>query len=142
MRAATSKATLFGFVAAAIVVLVAFPYVAAPYYVTLVLPAFAYAIALLGFNLLFGTTGLLSFGHALFVAIGAYVAAVMTSKLGVKSFELILVVAPVIVGAGRRLLPDGGAPLGLRPAGTETTPAGLVVQRYEPTGPAQFGTYG
>ena len=39
-----------------------------PYYVTLVLPAFAYAIALLGFNLLFGYTGLLSFGHALFVA--------------------------------------------------------------------------
>ena len=57
---------------------------------TLVLPAFAYAIALLGFNLLFGYTGLLSFGHALFVAIGAYGAAVLSSKLGVKSFELIL----------------------------------------------------
>jgi len=67
-----------------------------PYYVTLVLPAFAYAIALLGFNLLFGTTGLLSFGHALFVAVGAYTAAVMTSKLGIKSFELILVVAGAV----------------------------------------------
>ena len=73
-----------------------FPHVAQPYYVTLVLPAFAYAIALLGFNLLFGTTGLLSFGHALFVAIGAYAAAVMTSKLGVKSFELILLVAGAV----------------------------------------------
>ena len=61
-----------------------------PYYVTLVLPALAYGIALLGFNLLFGYTGLLSFGHALFVAIGAYGAAVLSSKLGVKSFELIL----------------------------------------------------
>ncbi len=49
---------------------------------TLVLPAFAYAIALLGFNLLFGYTGLLSFGHALVVAIGAYGAAVLSSKLG------------------------------------------------------------
>ena len=56
--------------------------------------------------------------------------------------ELLLIVAPVIVGAGRRLLPDGGAPVGLRLVGTETTPAGLVVQRYEPTGPAEFGSYG
>ena len=31
----------------------------------LMLPFFAYGIALLGFNLLFGYTGLLSFGHAL-----------------------------------------------------------------------------
>ena len=29
-----------------------------------------YGIALLGFNLLFGTTGLLSFGHALFLGVG------------------------------------------------------------------------
>ncbi|MGH6611421.1 MAG: branched-chain amino acid ABC transporter permease [Burkholderiaceae bacterium] len=71
--------------------LAAFPHVAQPYYVTLVLPAFAYGIALLGFNLLCGYTGLLSFGHALFVALGAYGAAVLSSKLGVKSFELILV---------------------------------------------------
>jgi branched-chain amino acid transport system permease protein len=61
--------------------------------VTLVLPAFAYCIALLGFNLLFGYTGLLSFGHALFVAVGAYGAAVASSKLGIKSFELVLLVS-------------------------------------------------
>src|SRR5256885_6909459 len=42
---------------------------------SLLLPAFGYAIALLGLNLLFGTTGLLSFGHALFVALGGYTAA-------------------------------------------------------------------
>jgi len=89
-------AALVAFVVAAIAVLAIFPRVAQPYYVTLVLPAFAYAIALLGFNLLFGTTGLLSFGHALFVAVGAYTAAVMTSKLGIKSFELILVVAGAV----------------------------------------------
>lgn len=77
-------------VIAAIVALAAFPQLATPYYVTLALPALAYGIALLGFNLLFGYTGLLSFGHALFVAVGAYAAAVLTSKLGVKSFELIL----------------------------------------------------
>ncbi len=78
---------------AAVLVLIAIPQLAQPYYVTLVLPAFAYAIALLGFNLLFGYTGLLSFGHALFVAVGAYAAAVLSSKFGVKSFELILVLS-------------------------------------------------
>src|SRR5205809_4288254 len=77
----------------AVIVLGAFPTFAQPYYVTLVLPAFAYGIALLGFNLLFGYTGLLSFGHALFVAIGAYGAAVLTAKLGVRSFELIVILS-------------------------------------------------
>ncbi len=40
--------------------------VAPPYYVSLMIPFFGYAIALLGFNLLFGYTGLSSFGHAMF----------------------------------------------------------------------------
>ncbi len=77
----------------AVIVLAAVPTLAQPYYVTLVLPAFAYAIALLGFNLLFGYTGLLSFGHALYVAIGAYAAAVLSSRLGFRSFEAILLIA-------------------------------------------------
>src|SRR5438105_6086273 len=77
----------------AVIALAAFPKLAQPYYVTLVLPAFAYGIALLGFNLLFGYTGLLSFGHALFVAIGAYGAAVASSRLGIRSFELILLLS-------------------------------------------------
>jgi branched-chain amino acid transport system permease protein len=80
-------------IATALFALVALPGIAQPYYVTLVLPAFAYAIALLGFNLLFGYTGLLSFGHALFVAIGAYGAAVLSSKLGIRSVETILLLS-------------------------------------------------
>lgn len=78
---------------AALVALAVLPRFVSPYYVTLVLPAFAYGIALLGFNLLFGYTGLLSFGHALFVAVGAYSAAVLTAKLGVKSFELVTLIS-------------------------------------------------
>ena len=77
----------------ALAVLAALPSVLSPYYVTLVLPALAYAIALLGFNLLFGYTGLLSFGHALFVALGAYGAAVLSSRLGIRSFEAILLLS-------------------------------------------------
>ena len=83
----------------AIVALAFLPTVATPYYVTLVLPAFAYGIALLGFNLLFGYTGLLSFGHALFVALGAYSAAVASSKLGIRSFELIVLIAGAVAVA-------------------------------------------
>jgi ABC-type branched-chain amino acid transport system, permease component len=85
-----------GLVVVAIVALLAFPLVASPYYVTVILPAVAYAIALLGFNLLFGYTGLLSFGHALFVAIGGYSAAVLSAKLGVKSFELVLLISAAV----------------------------------------------
>ncbi len=76
-----------------LVVLLLVPQLASPYYTTLVLPAFAYGIALLGLNLLFGYTGLLSFGHAMFVGIGAYAAAVLTTKLGIRSLELVLLAA-------------------------------------------------
>ena len=69
------------------------PTFASPYVLLLMLPFMAYGIALLGFNLLFGTTGLLSFGHALFLGVGAYTAAALTSKFSVKSFELILLAA-------------------------------------------------
>ena len=84
---------LLGLLLVAAAALALVPRFAEPYYVTLVIPAFAYAIALLGFNLLFGYTGLLSFGHALFVAIGAYGAAVLSSRMGVKSFELVLLLS-------------------------------------------------
>jgi branched-chain amino acid transport system permease protein len=56
-------------------------------------PFFGYAIALLGFNLLFGYAGLLSFGHAMFLGFGAYGAAVLAGVYGFKSFELVLAVA-------------------------------------------------
>ena len=76
-----------------LVIMALLPFVASPYVLLLMLPFMGYGIALLGFNLLFGTTGLLSFGHAMFLGIGAYTAAALTSKFGVKSFELILLAA-------------------------------------------------
>lgn len=71
------------------------PFFLSRYYLTLMIPFFAYAMILLGFNLLFGYGGLLSFGHALFVAIGAYSAAAVASRWGVQSFELMLLAAMV-----------------------------------------------
>lgn len=55
--------------------------------------------------------------------------------------ELRLMIAPVIVGSGRRLFPDNGAPAGLRLLANETTPSGVAAQVYEPTGQPQYGTY-
>jgi branched-chain amino acid transport system permease protein len=68
------------------------------YYTTLMVPFYGYALALLGLNLLFGYTGLLSFGHALFVALGAYTAGYLTS-FGVLSLEVILVTAAAVAAA-------------------------------------------
>ncbi|NJO32042.1 MAG: dihydrofolate reductase family protein [Rhodospirillales bacterium] len=56
--------------------------------------------------------------------------------------ELRLVVAPVIVGQGRRLLPADGPAIGLRPLRREETPGGLSIQIFEPSGAPDFGTYG
>lgn len=55
--------------------------------------------------------------------------------------EIRLVVAPVVVGSGRRLFPDGVAPLGLRLLGTNATPGGLALHSYQVTGSAGHGTY-
>ena len=59
------------------------PRVGSQYVSYLVLTFFGYGVALLGLNLLFGYTGLLSFGHALFFAAGAYTVSYMTGKFGV-----------------------------------------------------------
>jgi branched-chain amino acid transport system permease protein len=81
-----------------IAVMAFLPLIASPYVLVLMLPFIGYGIALLGFNLLFGSAGLLSFGHALFLGIGAYTVAALTSKFGVLNFEILLVAAALISG--------------------------------------------
>jgi branched-chain amino acid transport system permease protein len=76
--------------------ILAVPLVAPPYQTLLMLPFMAYAVVLLGLNLLFGYTGLLSFGHALFIGIGAYTGAFLTSRFGIRSLELILIVSALL----------------------------------------------
>lgn len=87
-----SRSALF-FAVIGVAALIALPYVAKPFYINLMIPFFAYAIALLGFNLLFGYGGLLSFGHAMFLGIGAYGTAIVSGVYGIKSFEVALLVA-------------------------------------------------
>jgi len=73
-----------------------FPLLGRDYHSTLMLSFFAYATVLLGLNLLFGYTGLLSFGHALFIGVGAYTAAFLTGVFGVLHMEAILLVAVLV----------------------------------------------
>jgi branched-chain amino acid transport system permease protein len=49
-------------------------------------------VAVLGISLLTGFTGIFSFGHAAFMALGAYTAALLTVKLGLP-FPLALITA-------------------------------------------------
>ncbi|MHA7271398.1 dihydrofolate reductase family protein [Arthrobacter sp. HLT1-20] len=55
--------------------------------------------------------------------------------------EIRLAIAPVVVGSGRRLFPDGGAPAGLRLLSSSTTPGGLALHSYQVAGSPTHGTY-
>lgn len=79
-----------GVLALVMLAIATIPATAPTYHVTLMLPFMAYGVILLGMNLLFGYTGLVSFGHALFVGVGAYTAAVLTTHFHVRHLELIL----------------------------------------------------
>ncbi|SOD58770.1 Dihydrofolate reductase [Streptomyces zhaozhouensis] len=56
--------------------------------------------------------------------------------------ELRLMIAPVVVGAGRRLFPAEGTPAGFRLERSETTPSGVTAQVYAATGAPAYGAYG
>jgi branched-chain amino acid transport system permease protein len=64
-----------------------------------------YGLFALGFNLLYGYTGLLSFGHAAYYGLGAYGTGIALAKLNVGSLWLAL-------GAGLLLAMAGGAVIG------------------------------
>jgi branched-chain amino acid transport system permease protein len=77
------------------VVLLAVPHVIEPYHTILLAYGLVMAIAVLGFNLLLGYTGLLSFGHSAYFGVGAYAVALMVKYLHVQSMELFMVGAIV-----------------------------------------------
>jgi dihydrofolate reductase len=54
--------------------------------------------------------------------------------------RLNLLVFPVIVGAGRRLFPESGIATGLALDESRTTPSGVTISVYRPTGRPEFGS--
>jgi branched-chain amino acid transport system permease protein len=71
-----------------VVLLAALPQLIAPYQTLLLTYGLIMAIAALGFNLLLGYTGLLSFGHSAYFGTGAYTVAFIVRDLGAQSMEL------------------------------------------------------
>ena len=84
------------------VALFVLPLLIEPYQSILLAYGLAMAIAVLGFNLLLGYTGLLSFGHSAYFGVGAYAVAFMVKYLHVQSMELFLlgaIAASILVTA-------------------------------------------
>ena len=85
-----------------VLVLAILPWVVEPYQTVLLSYGLVFAIAALGFNLLLGYTGLLSFGHSAYFGVGAYAVAFTVKYLKVGSMELLLlagILASALVAA-------------------------------------------
>ncbi len=94
----SSPKRLAMYVSPIVVVLLFVPSFAGLYQTQLLTYGLTFAIAVLGFNLLLGYTGLLSFGHSAYFGLGAYSAAFMVRYLGVGSMELYILGGLLITG--------------------------------------------
>ncbi|HSN70402.1 MAG TPA: dihydrofolate reductase family protein [Steroidobacteraceae bacterium] len=54
--------------------------------------------------------------------------------------EVVLLVYPILLGQGKRFLPEGSVPRELAVVSTRTTPSGVQINRYRPTGPLRTGS--
>ncbi len=84
--------------AVVLAVLVLFPFAGATFYTELVTKVMILAIFALSLDLLVGYTGLVSFGHAAYFGIGAYVLGLMSPKYEAASLWLTLPLAVVAAG--------------------------------------------
>jgi branched-chain amino acid transport system permease protein len=91
LTAATSPLRALAYAVPVVLVLLVLPYIATPYQRILMSYGLIMAIAALGFNLLLGYSGLLSFGHSAYFGLGAYAVAFMVKYLHVTSMELFLI---------------------------------------------------
>ncbi len=86
----------FSPLAAALLVLLSGPAFLAPDMVSLLIKIVIYALLAMSLDLIFGYTGLWSFGHAAIFGVAAYTVAILVIKVGLTTFW---VVAPIGVGA-------------------------------------------
>lgn len=73
-------------------------------YTALATQILVYGLFALGFNLLYGYTGLLSFGHAAYWGLGAYGAGIVLAKFGWTSLWAALAVGVLTAGLGGALV--------------------------------------
>jgi branched-chain amino acid transport system permease protein len=98
-RAARSPWVALGLYAAAGAVLLAAPMLlATPYYQGIAVQALVFVVLAVGYDIILGYTGQISFGHIALFAIGAYSSALLTTRLEVP-FEVGLLAAAGLTGA-------------------------------------------
>lgn len=88
VRTGPSLPRLLAFAVPIVVVVALLPRFIDLYQTELLIYGLTFAIAALGFNLLLGYTGLLSFGHSAYFGVGAYTVAFIVRDLHVQSMEL------------------------------------------------------
>src|SRR5579864_61106 len=94
---AHSRVGLVAVAAAAVLALILAPGYFGTYQIQLLIFGLIAAIAALGFNLLLGWTGLLSFGHSAYFGVGAYAVALVAGHLGPHSMEFYLLIGLPVV---------------------------------------------
>ena len=99
LRPALSRRQVMG-LAVLLVLACALPFLVGNYRVFQATLTLAYAIALLGLNMLTGYNGQISLGHGAFYAIGAYTAAILMEKAGFPYWATIPVAGLVCLVAG------------------------------------------
>src|SRR5436309_9531971 len=85
-------------VASFVVFFAAFPFLVP--YQSLATQVLIFGLFALGFNLLYGYTGLLSFGHAAYYGLGAYGTGIALAKLKLTSLWLALAAGPLLAVLG------------------------------------------
>ncbi len=69
------------------------------HYTHLVARVIIFSLYAVAFNLLFGTTGLVSFGHALFYGIGAYTTGMLAKSIGPEFFIVYIFLGAILAAA-------------------------------------------
>jgi branched-chain amino acid transport system permease protein len=85
--------TIFFWTLCLMILLFTLPLLASNYYLYLFNLIMVHAILAVGLNILVGSTGQISLGHAGFFAIGAYATVLLMTKLGVPFFPAIIIAA-------------------------------------------------
>ena len=87
--------------------LVIFPLVSAdafPFGVSLATSILVFSVFTMSLDLLLGYSGLPSFGHAAFLGLGAYAAAILSARLGISNLGIALLVALALATVGSLVL--------------------------------------
>lgn len=88
-------------IAAVTIILLIFPWLAP--YEALAVNILIFGLFAMGFNLIFGYAGMLSFGHAAFFGLGAYGCGVAIAKFGIAWFPA-LIIGVVLAGLGAAII--------------------------------------